>query len=138
MTDYLGKPIRLPDLAAAIERAFAKPQSVDGPTLDASALGELRDAVGGEAFEELLDQFDRDATVTLGEIAEAHARQDDVHIRRLAHRLVGLFDQFGAFSAARAAARIETTQGALAEAVTELLRLGRAAAAAVAALRATV
>jgi signal transduction histidine kinase/DNA-binding response OmpR family regulator len=136
MTDYLGKPIRLPDLAAAIDRVFSKPASADVSTLDASALAELRETVGDRVFKHLLDQFDRDATLALGEIAEAHGRGDEAEVRRVAHRLVGLFDQFGAPPAARASARVETGQDAPGEAVAELLRLGRAAVAAVAALRA--
>lgn len=136
MTDYLGKPIRLPDLAAAIDRAFVAPAAADAPTLDASALAELRETVGVEVFQTLLDQFDLDATLALGELAEADASGNDEQIRRAAHRLVGLFDQFGATPAARAAARIEAMQGAPGEALVELQRLGRAAVAAVAALRA--
>lgn len=136
MTDYLGKPIRLPDLAAAIDRVFNQPASVDTPTLDASALGELQETVGGKVFDHLLDQFDRDATLALGQVAEAHARGNDAEVRRLAHRLVGLFDQFGAGPAARAAERVETAGSAPGEAVPELQRLGRAAVAAIAALRA--
>lgn len=139
MTGYLGKPIRLPDLAAAINRAFVTPASAtisaDAPILDMSALAELRETVGDKIFSELLDQFDRDAALFLQEIADAHASGDDVHVRRVAHRLVGLFDQFGAGPAARAAARIESGQGALDSAVTELQGLGRSAMTAVAALR---
>jgi CheY-like chemotaxis protein len=136
MTDYLGKPIRLPDLAAAIDRVFERPASVDAPALDASALAELRETVGDKVFRHLLDQFERDATLALGEIAAAHGSGNEPEIRRVAHRLVGLLDQFGATPAARAAARVETGDGAPGEAVAELLRLGRVAVAAVAALRA--
>lgn len=136
MTDYLGKPIRLPDLAAAIDRVFERPAAIDAPALDASALAELRETVGDKVFRHLLDQFDRDATLALGEIAAAHGSGNEPEIRRVAHRLVGLLDQFGATLAARAAARVETGDGTSGEAVAELLRLGRVAVAAVAALRA--
>lgn len=139
MTDYLGKPIRLPDLAAAIDRALGSgapaAMAPEPPTLDSSVIAELRHAVGAEDFAGLLDQFDRDASLSLQQMSAAHAAGNRAHLRAAAHRLVGLFDQFGATAAARAAARVEAAELAPNEAVAELEAASRAALAAVAALR---
>lgn len=141
MSDWLGKPIRLPDLVAAIDRVLktdasvsARPSLAEPSPLDAAAVDELRAAVGEREFGRLLEQFDQDTDRALAAIIEAEGRGDREAVRRAAHRLVGLFRQFGAVAAASAAEAVETNPGESAAAVADLLRHGRAARAAIAAV----
>ena len=117
MTDYLSKPIRLADLSAAIDRvvqpsvgARVEAPSEAGPgVIDEAALDDLRQAVGAESFARLITVFILDAEKALAEAKSAIAGKDSGLLKRAAHRLVGLFDQFGAHQAAGAAMAVETS-----------------------------
>lgn len=133
MTDYLSKPIRAADLAAIIERTLAR-QTIPAPSatatgrLDADALVELRDAVGAEAFVRLLARFQQDAAASLDQVEAAVAAGDLVSLRKAAHRLAGLFGQFGAPQAAEAATAAEIADDAeIMGHISELRRQGPAA-----------
>ena len=136
MTDHLAKPIRLPALAAVLARiAPAEPEPTEPApavaTIDAAALAKLRDAVGPESFKRLVGHFLRDAQESLDEVAAGHAAGDPARVRKAAHRLTGLFSQFGATAAAEATSLIEQAgDGDLATRVSALAPLGRAALAA--------
>ncbi len=108
--DCLAKPIRPLELAAVIERVTTRTMPVV-PTveddIDRVALEELRQSVGVEAFERLLIRFRQDADESLDELDAAAQARDPVRLRRAAHRLAGLFGQFGAMRAAEDAAAVE-------------------------------
>ena len=111
MNDYLSKPIRASDLAAVIERnvpSGAGTAAFDTPAaIDAAALAELCDAVGPDAFRRLVGRFVEDAMAALDEIHRAHGSADTHRVQVEAHRLTGLFAQFGATEAAEAALSLE-------------------------------
>lgn len=141
MTDYLSKPIRAAELAAAIERNAAPNAGVleveKSPELDESALSELSEAVGPEAFVRLVGRFLQDAAESLDEIGAAGGEGDVQRLRGAAHRLTGLFNQFGASHAADAALAVELASvDDITLRSTELMARGQAAIAAMAARRA--
>jgi CheY-like chemotaxis protein len=132
MTDYLRKPIRIGDLAALLERlgaadAFGAASPSHG-AVDAQALAELRESVGGDAFVRLLERFYQDAGEALAEIDAATEAADFSRARQAAHRVNGLFHQFGAIDAAEAAASVELAgDGEIAARIDDLRSHGRAA-----------
>ena len=132
--DCLAKPIRPHELAAVIERVTARTMPVMPPVeedVDRVALEELRQSVGVEAFERLLMRFRQDADESLDELDAAAQARDPARLRRAAHRLAGLFGQFGAMRAAEAAAAVElASDDDIAGHVMLLLTSGRRALAA--------
>ncbi|WP_439610844.1 ATP-binding protein [Reyranella sp.] len=132
--DCLAKPIRPHELAAVIERVTARTMPVMPPVeedVDRVALEELRQSVGVEAFERLLMRFRQDAEESLDELDSAAQARDPARLRRAAHRLAGLFGQFGAMRAAEAAAAVElASDDDIAGHVMLLLTSGRRALAA--------
>ena len=130
MTDYLSKPIRMSDLAAIIDRVV-KPESVDleeRATLDEAALVELGESVGAEAFTRLIARFIQDAEASLADVEAHRADRDVARLHKAAHRLTGLFGQFGAPLAAAAAENVESSDGERSLSLVDELRLqGRAA-----------
>jgi HPt (histidine-containing phosphotransfer) domain-containing protein len=111
MTDYLSKPIRVAELEAAIERNFApgsgRVHEMVDDELDKSAFSELYDTVGAEVFARLVESFLNEATRSLDEVRTEVAGNDADRVRTAAHRLSGLFGQFGAQRAADAARAVE-------------------------------
>ena len=77
-------------------------------TVDQPALTELAEALGSDGFLAAVKHFERDANSTLERLAELSAANDRAGLRKAAHRLKGLFLQFGAPSAARVAAEAES------------------------------
>jgi signal transduction histidine kinase/HPt (histidine-containing phosphotransfer) domain-containing protein/FixJ family two-component response regulator len=77
-------------------------------TIDLPALNELAEALGPDGFLAAVNHFERDANSTLERLAELSAANDRAGLRKAAHRLKGLFLQFGAPSAARVAAEAES------------------------------
>ena len=149
MNDHLAKPIRAAALAAAIERNVAPGTAVPGDgqpatgeasdDLDAAALAELSESVGSEAFGRLVGRFLQDATQSLGDVDVAAAAGDMRRVRAAAHRLSGLFHQFGAPRAGAAAQALELADGdRLASCLADLAAHGQAALAALRAYRGTV
>jgi CheY-like chemotaxis protein len=108
MSDHISKPIRVDELDAAIDRNAAPGGGVvpmAACAVDRAALDELYDAVGPEAFSRLIDAFVQDASLSLDELRAAGS--EPALLRRTAHRLAGLFGQFGATDAADAAVAVE-------------------------------
>lgn len=134
MTDHISKPIRVDELDAAIERNVragetSRPLSIDGE-LDRSALDELFDAVGPEAFGELIASFVKDANGALAELRDTAS--EPARLRAAAHRLASLMGQFGATEAADSAVAVERAGDAeVRERADRLLSVGEAAVAAV-------
>jgi CheY-like chemotaxis protein/HPt (histidine-containing phosphotransfer) domain-containing protein len=111
MNDYLGKPIRVEELVAALNKCQPLAKAVasalpDGPTLadvveeeapgepaedilDPKALEKLREMVGGDAdfLAELIDTFLEDAPQMLAEMSQAVEDGDAAVLRRAAHSL---------------------------------------------------
>ncbi len=78
-------------------------------TIDQPALTELAEALGSDGFLAAVNHFERDANSALERLAELSAANDRAGLRKAAHRLKGLFLQFGAPSAARVAAEAESS-----------------------------
>jgi len=115
MTDHVSKPIRLADLDTAIDRNVVPDAAPDmaaaagesDSELDRAALAELSAAVGEDSFQRLVNSFIEDATRTVGELRAHAAARSPAGLRSAAHRLTGLFGQFGAIHAADAALAVE-------------------------------
>jgi PAS domain S-box-containing protein len=92
MNDYVSKPIRADELAAALKRVRPLPNrdagSGDGESrLEAAALQNLRD-IGGDAFvAEVIDVFLADAPALLASLRSSLERHDAEELRRAAHTL---------------------------------------------------
>ena len=92
MNDYVAKPIRADELAAALKRA---PPLRNGDTgsreseisLEAAALQNLRDLGGVEFLAEVVDVFLTDAPALITSLRTSLERQDTDELRRAAHTL---------------------------------------------------
>jgi CheY-like chemotaxis protein len=112
MDDYVSKPIRQEELAAALSRAgTGSPEA--GPAIDADTLDRLRDAVGGDqAVGELTKTFLDDTRRLLAELQrDLEAGRDD-DVRRHAHTLKSTAASFGAEALAGLSRRLENLAGA--------------------------
>ena len=109
MDDYVTKPIRTPELIAAMQATDRRdgPDPVDegeapGPavaTLDRDALARLADSMGDEDpsfVVELLDEFATEAPAMIVELTEAASRSDASEAHRIAHTLKSNAATFGA------------------------------------------
>jgi HPt (histidine-containing phosphotransfer) domain-containing protein len=122
MDDYLSKPIRTEELAAALAR-FAPsandgdhdildgkaleesdPAASSGGVLDTAALAQLRETTGDVSLmRELIDAFLQNAPSLVGELAS-----DDVEqVRRAAHTLKSNARTFGATDLAELCQKLE-------------------------------
>jgi len=126
MDDYLTKPIKPAELAAALNRVSgdhrpAPPTRSDAPgdpaptaAGDAAAAGfDLTAALAyvegdRELLDELLGIFARDAPVRMDKIRRAVAAGDAVELRRQAHTLKGPLKVLGATAAAELAQELES------------------------------
>ena len=124
IADYLMKPLRVRDLDAFLGR-FAEGATIVAPaddaapgpsreTLDTTLIEDLRSSLGGPALEALLDQFEADVREPLdwlaaraNGVAGRVATGDRAELAALAHRLAGLFAQFGAPHTQALARRLE-------------------------------
>jgi len=119
MDDYVSKPVRLEDLAAAIGRWF--------PAVDPAALDGLR-ALGDEkALQALVEQFLSDAGVRLQALRAAARDGDASALEKQAHSLKGSAGSLGAMGVGALAGRLETMgrEKSLAGAAETVEALGR-------------
>ncbi len=120
---YLTKPVRKNDLRSALDGVVGGGERAENPPappeFDEAALAELLEDLGNESFVRLLGKCVEDVVARLAKLEAATG--EDKQIRALAHQLKGLFAQFGATEAARAAAAAETCgDDAVAESVSAL------------------
>jgi HPt (histidine-containing phosphotransfer) domain-containing protein len=91
MNDYVAKPIRAEELAAALKRV--RPLTMDegkengDVKLDDSALRNLRDLGGDDFLGEVIDAFLADAPGLLATLRNSLDGQSDEELRRAAHTL---------------------------------------------------
>jgi CheY-like chemotaxis protein len=122
MDDFLAKPVRADELAAALER-------ITGPVISPATLDTLREAVGGdERLERILDVFISQAETHIETIAHAITLGDAGAVERTAHTLRGGAAAIGACAMATIAGELEQMgrRGDLANAPDETRRLGEA------------
>jgi PAS domain S-box-containing protein len=114
MDDYLSKPIRRQELAAALARGEPRaapaqePPVQDEGILDPAAIEQLR-TLGDAAFlSELIDTFLADAPALVETLRRSLAEGDAEDLRRAAHTLKSNARTFGATSLAEACQELET------------------------------
>jgi CheY-like chemotaxis protein len=112
MNDYVAKPIRGDELAAALKRARLLPGGNDGSgesevSLEASALEQLRDFGGAEFIAEVVDIFLADAPALIASLRSSLERQDAEELRRAAHTLKSNGSTLGAAAFAELCRTVE-------------------------------
>ena len=133
MDDYLSKPIRKEELAAALARSEARAVSAeDSATADEVDdpgpidLAELEAAVGDPTFvRELISTFLNDAPDLLGELRSSLEQRDFKELRRAAHTLKANGRTFGATGLAALSEELElrAQTGTLADAAELVTRI---------------
>jgi PAS domain S-box-containing protein len=109
MDDYISKPIRQEELAAAVSGAVVSPRG-QGPAIEREALARLRDTVGGdEALADLVQTFLADSRRLLSDLRRdiKTGRLEDVG--RHAHTLKSTAASFGASALADLSRELEVT-----------------------------
>ena len=116
MDDYLTKPIRTPELVAAIEGTSRRdgaagphwPSDPVEPAVDRVTIDRLVESMGDAEFvADLLETFTTDAPAMLDEIDSAIGNADAGTTRRIAHTLKSNAATFGARSLSEACRRLE-------------------------------
>ncbi len=92
MNDYVAKPIRADELAAALKRARPLRNGAAGsaetrPSLDAGALQNLRDLGGDDFLREVVEAFLADAPALIASLRSSLEQQNGEELRRAAHTL---------------------------------------------------
>ena len=151
MDDYLSKPIRVSDLRSVMARVDLGPLAVGAPNSEAEygaiaggdqstndaanveapqgladleLMTEFFEIVGPAGFVEAISTFKRETPGVIAQLSDCVDKADDEGVRQIAHRLTGVFGQFGATDAAALAARIETLpKASLGEPVKRLIEL---------------
>ena len=98
MDDYVGKPVRLDDLAAVLERAGRHLAAI--PAIHPRSLDELRelsDEDGHSLLQNLLSRFIEEAPTAVTELRAAIERVDPRAVAFAAHTLKGSSSTFGAY-----------------------------------------
>jgi HPt (histidine-containing phosphotransfer) domain-containing protein len=112
MNDYVAKPIRGDELAAALKRArplgnrdtYSRESEI---ALDAAALQNLRDLGGVEFLAEVVDVFLADAPALITSLRSSLERQDTEELRRAAHTLKSNGSTLGAAAFAELCRTVE-------------------------------
>jgi len=168
MDDYIAKPVRIEDLAAALLRCIARrsgpaavqataiepppqPRAAAVPAevtavaestaaLDQRELARLHDDLGSEVARTILETYLEETPPVLGELTEAFAASDVERARRAAHDLKSTSRTVGAVATASIAEKIEIAArgGSIAGLDGELGRLRDSLASALGAVRQTL
>jgi PAS domain S-box-containing protein len=117
MDDYLSKPIRMEELAAALRRARTARDSRAGVTagegdggcvaLESSVLAQLEATLGERATRELIDAFLAEGPKLISTMTDALDRGDAAELRRAAHTLKSNAATFGATALSELARDLE-------------------------------
>ena len=116
MNDFLRKPLRKDDLVSFLNGMFSN-RSVDTPLpeeAEPDAILAMKNDFGAEKLEYLFQKFTFDARSFIAELRTAIHAGAAADIRKSAHRLSGLFGQFGAADVAERATEIEGSDDATA------------------------
>lgn len=131
MSDYLIKPLRIGDLKKVQGRVAAgkrkagvradktvaeggKGTGADGDDgfdhdfFDAALLADMAETLGYDDFIVLFGKFRTNAVEQLAKLDRALSTEDEAQVVAIAHRLVGLFSQFGVRKVADLAGKAET------------------------------
>jgi CheY-like chemotaxis protein/HPt (histidine-containing phosphotransfer) domain-containing protein/anti-sigma regulatory factor (Ser/Thr protein kinase) len=112
MNDYVAKPIRADELAAALKRARPLRNREAGSeesqiSLEAAALQNLRDLGGDEFLVEVVDVFLADAPVLITSLRSSLERHETEELRRAAHTLKSNGSTLGAAAFAELCRTVE-------------------------------
>jgi PAS domain S-box-containing protein len=112
MNDYVAKPIRVDELAAALKRARPLRDGDDHPgpgavDLEPTALQNLRDLGGVEFLGEVVDVFLTDAPGLVAALRSSLEREDTEELRRAAHTLKSNGSTLGAVGFAKLCRTVE-------------------------------
>jgi PAS domain S-box-containing protein len=112
MSDYVAKPIRAAELAAALKRVRPLRNRDAGSggseiSLEAGALQNLRDLGGVEFLAEVVDVFLADAPALITSLRSSLERQDTEELRRAAHTLKSNGSTLGAAAFAELCRTVE-------------------------------
>lgn len=117
MNGFLRKPLRKDDLVSMINSTFSNRSTVDAKPPDESeqdAILALKNDFGPAKLEYLFQKFTFDARSFIAEIRTAIEAGAVDDIRKSAHRIGGLFGQFGANDVAERAVALERSDDATA------------------------
>ncbi|MCS7220115.1 MAG: response regulator [Anaerolineae bacterium] len=109
MDDYLAKPIRLEDLAHALQRVPARVERPTEPTINREALQRFHEMMGedSDALGDLIDGFLTEAPRLLEQIHQALATGEASVLQRAAHTLKSNAALFGAETLATLCREVE-------------------------------
>lgn len=109
MDDYLAKPIRLEDLAQALQRVPARVEEPIGPAINREALQRFHEMMGedSDALGDLIDGFLTEAPRLLEQIQQALAAGEASVLQRAAHTLKSNAALFGAEALAALCKEVE-------------------------------
>ncbi len=112
MNDYVAKPIRGGELAAALKRVRPLAGGNGGSeaseiSLEAAALQNLRDLGGADFIAEVVDVFLADAPALIASLRSSLERQDTEELRRAAHTLKSNGSTLGAATFAELCRTVE-------------------------------
>jgi PAS domain S-box-containing protein len=112
MNDYVPKPIRADELAAALKRVrpLANRDTPPGESeirLEAAALQNLRDLGGEQFLAEVVDAFLADAPALITSLRSSLEREDTEELRRAAHTLKSNGSTLGAAAFAELSRAVE-------------------------------
>ena len=112
MTHYLCKPVHFEDVARLLDAMLSSrqpqaPAEPAEPAIDREMLMELCELMTPDGFSQALQQFDRDTDAALLRLQAVAEDGQEAQVPRLAHRLKGLFAQFGAMEMADAMSQLE-------------------------------
>jgi CheY-like chemotaxis protein len=114
MNDYITKPLRLEDLAAALSRSPRVDEDGSASAVDVEVLGRLAGSLGeggGEAVRDLIETFRSHAPALLATLRRGVEDGDREAVRVAAHTLKSNAAMFGAAALAEVSKQVEASAG---------------------------